>query len=83
MYFAPPVLSKNSKQKAILKKTSSGQPPKLSDVPKSNQSTVEKHRRRDFYGNLIDGNKRQCIFFNMSANQVYLVENWKKFNTKH
>ena len=37
-------------------------------------------QRRDFYGNPINQKKKQTVFFNMSANRVYLVESWKRFN---
>ena len=36
--------------------------------------------RRDFYGNSISKKKKHTVFFNLSANKVYMVESYKKHN---
>ena len=36
--------------------------------------------RCDFYGNVITSKKRHAIFLDMSANRVYMVENFKAYN---
>ena len=36
--------------------------------------------RRDFYGNSISKKKKHTVFFNISANRVYCVESYKRYN---
>ena len=67
-----PSILKNATAKPVAGK-SAPRSPSISRAKKSS-------KRRDFFGNIIGSSKRHSIFFNFSANKVYIVESYKQFN---
>ena len=49
-------------------------------VQSRNASVALVKKRKDFYGNAIDKEKRHKIFLNLSENVTVVVENWKAHN---
>ena len=49
-------------------------------IQSQNASVARVRARKDFYGNVIDKQKKQKVFLNVSDNKTIIVENWKEHN---